>query len=363
MSCVYRNGYYLEMPVRHLASYIHRYVAGSCPQTSSDIAEIITYCGELGIFDRELLSQSVITSREIQEHYSYVSARRKADRSKYWLLPEDNDRSAEKHSSPSETAINASQNGINAAEIPIHASQNGINAAEIPQSKGNKSKGNKSKANKTKQNESKAIESKAIESKAKQSKHASADEIFCDPAYANAADEPADAFAIADDDAGYSEAENAYDDDCFSDADADAEADDENDCYADDDADADAEYGEIAKAYYDAVGRHLNDADRADIDTIRHEGADDMLILYALKRVAARRQTVSIHSFRYFLPVIRDMLRENSQKAAPAAAPPYRRDRGFIHNDTVYDDPYAHCTTTEEYLDVLDREFRAAQAW
>ena len=32
MSCVYRNGYYLEMPVKRLAMYIHRYIAGSSSQ-------------------------------------------------------------------------------------------------------------------------------------------------------------------------------------------------------------------------------------------------------------------------------------------------------------------------------------------
>ena len=95
MSCIYRNGYYLEMPVKRLALYIYRYIAGTTSKTSDDVAEIILYCGELGLFDRELLDQSVLTSREIQEHYASVAARRKADKSKYWLLPEESDAACE----------------------------------------------------------------------------------------------------------------------------------------------------------------------------------------------------------------------------------------------------------------------------
>ena len=346
MSCIYRNGYYLEIPINRLAAYIRRYIAGSCPQTGKDIAEIITYCGELGIFDRELLSRSVLTSREIQEHYSCVSARRKADRSRYWLLPETTDKPSEERPSPAETDIpaaeitmnvtetdiNAAETDINAAETRINAAETKINAAIIPQSKANKSKANESKANETKPNESKANQSKA-----NQSKHVSADEIFCDPAYAFA-----DAFADADADAG---AENASDDG-FSAADADS-----------------AGYGEIEKAYYAAVGKSLNDTDRADIDTIRGEGADDRLILNAVNRVASRRQKIKINSFRYFLPMIRDMLRKtDGQTYAPVK--PAAHPRGdFIHNDTQYDDPYAGCVTTEEYLAALDREFSCARAW
>ena len=349
MSCVYRNGYYLEMPIKRLASYIYRYVAGSCTQNSSDIAEMIIYCGELGIFDKELLSQSVITSREIQEHYSNVSARRKADKSKYWLLPENTDKPSEEKHAPAETGINATETGINAAETGIIATETGINATEtginaaiIPQSKANKSK-----ANETKQNQIKANQSKS-----KQSKHTSADEIFCDPDDTGPADGPADGFAW-DAAAGNIGEEYAAADDAFAD-DAAGEKEEKDD---------DDGYSEIEEAYYAAVGRNLNDTDRADIDTIRREGADDRLIIYAVKRVASRRPPVKINSFRYFLPKIRDMLSERDETTYRAPRPSYRRDDGFIHNDTQYENPYAHCTTTEEYLAVLDREFRSQKGW
>ena len=274
MSCVYRNGYYLEMPINRLASYIYRYIAGTCTQNSHDIAEMINYCGELGLFDKELLGQSVITSREIQEHYSSVAARRKADKSKYWLLPPSNDSPSREneetqkgHSAaetpvlPAETPVLTAETPVFAAKTRINDAETQINAAIIPQSKENKSKANKSKQNQSKQNQSKANQSKANHSKAKQNTRMSADEIFCEPD----ADE---AFACDDADTG----ENGYD----------ADADEAFACGDD----ADMGYDDIENAYYTAAGRMLNDTDKADIDVIRGEGADDSLIIYAIRKVA-----------------------------------------------------------------------------
>ena len=377
MSCVYRNGYYLEMPINRLASYIYRYIAGTCTQNSHDIAEMINYCGELGLFDKELLGQSVITSREIQEHYSSVAARRKADKSKYWLLPPSNDspsrenEETQKGHSAAETPVLTAETPVFAAKTRINDAETQINAAIIPQSKENKSKANKSKQNQSKQNQSKANQSKANQSKAKQNTRMSADEIFCEPD----ADE---AFACDDADTG----ENGYDADadeafaCDDDADTgengyDADADEAFACGDD----ADMGYDDIENAYYTAAGRMLNDTDKADIDVIRGEGADDSLIIYAIRKVASRRNRQKINSFRYFMSIIRELMQETKQNihqtyhsnhhAKPASPPMHypQYNDGFIHNETVYEDPYAACTTNEEYLAVLDREFNSAPRW
>ena len=60
MSCIYRNGYYLEMPIKRLALYIYRYIAGTTSKTSDDVAEIIMYCGEIGLFDSGLLGLALL---------------------------------------------------------------------------------------------------------------------------------------------------------------------------------------------------------------------------------------------------------------------------------------------------------------
>ena len=107
----------------------------------------------------------------------------------------------------------------------------------------------------------------------------------------------------------------------------------------------------------------MKESDREYIKTLRGEGADDRLMIEAMNKVASREKKRNINSFRYFMPMIRDMLCESGKK--PGSAPPEQvlSDDGFIHGDAVYEDPYAGCTTTEEYIAVLDREIKCPSRW
>ena len=367
MSCIYRNGYYLEMPIKRLALYIYRYIAGTTSKTSDDVAEIIMYCGEIGLFDSGLLGQSVLTSREIQEHYASVSARRKADKSKYWLLPNSADEPCEETSpsqSAEKTGVFAAKTSVYAAETRVSDTNNGISAAIIPQSKEKQSKADKSKANKTKPNESKAEQSKSKSKSARMS----ADEIFCVPEQSVCPNMPAAGMAAAAAGNEYefadaytaSAAGNEY---AFADEYAAAAAGNEYefaDTYA---ADTDAGYGAIENAYMTVTGKKLNSTDKAYIDEIKREGAYVGLIVQALKKVASRKKAQKINSFRYFMPMIRDMLKEAEIKPESAYQKQMSSDDGLLHNDTVYDDPYANCTTTEEYLAELERQSQCTPSW
>ena len=366
MSCIYRNGYYLEMPIKRLALYIYRYIAGTTSKTSDDVAEIIMYCGEIGLFDSGLLGQSVLTSREIQEHYASVSARRKADKSKYWLLPNSAAEPCEETSpsqSAEKTGVFAAKTSVYAAETRVSDTNNGISAAIIPQSKekqskekqskADKSKADKSKANKTKPNESKAEQSKSKSKSKSKSARMSADEIFCVPEQSVCPNMPAAGMAAA-------AAGNEY---AFADGYAAAAAGNEYefaDTYADD---TDAGYGAIENAYMTVTGKKLNSTDKAYIDEIKREGAYVGLIVQALKKVASRKKAQKINSFRYFMPMIRDMLKEAEIKPESAYQKQMSSDDGLLHNDTVYDDPYANCTTTEEYLAELERQSQCTPSW
>ena len=357
MSCIYRNGYYLEMPIKRLALYIYRYIAGTTSKTSDDVAEIIMYCGEIGLFDSGLLGQSVLTSREIQEHYASVSARRKADKSKYWLLPNSADEPCEETSpsqSAEKTGVFAAKTSVYAAETRVSDTNNGISAAIIPQSKEKQSKADKSKADKSKANKTKPNESKAEQSKSKsKSARMSADEIFCVPEQSVCPNMPAAGMAAA-------AAGNEYE---FADGYAAAAAGNEYefaDTYA---ADTDAGYGAIENAYMTVTGKKLNGTDKAYIDEIKREGAYVGLIVQALKKVASTKKAQKINSFRYFMPMIRDMLKEAEIKPESAYQKQMSSDDGLLHNDTVYDDPYANCTTTEEYLAELERQSQCTPSW
>ena len=301
ISRIYKNGYYLEVPLDALSAQIFRVIGSKWVESMGKITEIIRYCGEIGLFDPELLARSVLTSEEIQRNYSYVSARRKADRSKYWLLSEPDggqtDNSPQKTSHSRETEVIAAKNDV-------FASETGINAAIIPQSR------EEAEAEKTRVNEMRAD---AEQTQSRREEMQRGNGTFCGTETAAAAALPAA-----------------------------------------------AGYGEIDRVFFGTVGRHLGETDMEDIDVLRGEGAEDSLITSVIGKVASRGGTKRpnrINSFRYFMPIIREKL---SGRSCPPSAPPneyaYVSD-GFIHNASEDYDPYAGCTTTEEYLAVLDSEY------
>ena len=372
---VYKNGYYLEIPVNYLAAQIKRSIGDKWIDMDT-VIEIIDFCAEIGLLDKRLLAQSVITSEELQRNYSYVSARRKADRSKYWLLPDENENSDE-ISSETETASSAayipdvkqnqtvnginsteipkaqncqSDNGINAAAIPLKEdikSDNGINAAVITQSREENSREENSKAEQKKEYELKAEQSKAEQSSTFKSARKSADEIFLSDdcaddycrSHAAATDGGEDLPAADDDDyswvitpPGWSFNDQLPIVDMTSVAAASpaaANADNVN-AHA---AAAAADYEKIDKAFFAAVGTHLSPADRENIDALFREGADNYMIIYALNKVASRHDQKKIFSFSYFIPMIREMIGELNSSLSNGKKKKLPADYGFIHND------------------------------
>ena len=372
---VYKNGYYLEIPVNYLAAQIKRSIGDKWIDMDT-VIEIIDFCAEIGLLDKRLLAQSVITSEELQRNYSYVSARRKADRSKYWLLPDENENSDE-ISSETETASSAayipdvkqnqtvnginsteipkaqncqSDNGINATVIPLKEdikSDNGINAAVITQSREENSREENSKAEQKKEYELKAEHSKAEQSSTFKSARKSADEIFLSDdcaddycrSHAAATDGGEDLPAADDDDyswvitpPGWSFNDQLPIVDMTSVAAASpaaANADNVN-AHA---AGAAADYEKIDKAFFAAVGTHLSPADRENIDALFREGADNYMIIYALNKVASRHDQKKIFSFSYFIPMIREMIGELNSSLSNGKKKKLPADYGFIHND------------------------------
>ena len=131
INLVYKNGYYIEVSPEQLALMIMRIIGNKWITDKALLLNVIGYCGEIGLFDRELLKQSVVTSVGIQRRYNEITARNKTDKSKYWLLENDDSKTA---------SVSAPENTVSAAETRV-------SAAEIPQKK---SKEKKSKVNKSK---------------------------------------------------------------------------------------------------------------------------------------------------------------------------------------------------------------------
>lgn len=124
LSKVYRNGYYLEVPLDKLATQIVRIIGNRWIKEKNLVLQVIQYCADIGLFNNALLMQSVITSVGIQRRYSEVTVRNKVDKSKYWLLDKEENQVA---------LINIPQNTVSVAKTGISVAETKINATVIPQ--------------------------------------------------------------------------------------------------------------------------------------------------------------------------------------------------------------------------------------
>lgn len=141
LSKVYRNGYYLEVPLDKLATQIVRIIGNRWIKEKNLVLQVIQYCADIGLFNNALLMQSVITSVGIQRRYSEVTVRNKVDKSKYWLLDKEENQAA---------LINTPQNTVSVAKTGISVAETKINATFIPQKerKGKERKGKEMKGEK-----------------------------------------------------------------------------------------------------------------------------------------------------------------------------------------------------------------------
>ena len=168
LTMVYREGYYLEMSPDRLARQIIRWIGSQWVESREKVVEVLGFIAEVGLVDKALYRQGVITSAAIQRRYDEVAARRKTDRSKYWLLEaepaaETETIAAESAGCAAECVPNAAECAPNAPSAVPSAAETPHYAAESAQSKEKESKGNETRRNKTKAKETKQKESSAKE--------------------------------------------------------------------------------------------------------------------------------------------------------------------------------------------------------
>lgn len=89
LGIVYREGYYLELPLEKLAMMVMRIIGNRWVKSKDFVLQVIYYCADIGLFSRDLLLQDIVTSAGIQRRYAAVTARNKVDKRKYWLLLEE----------------------------------------------------------------------------------------------------------------------------------------------------------------------------------------------------------------------------------------------------------------------------------
>ena len=117
---IYHEGYYLEVPsMEQLAVKIIKTIGNRWVKKKDFVLQVIYYCADIGLFDKTLLNQNIITSAGIQRRYDSVTVRNKVNKDKYRLI--------DKNGQP---LLNAPQNSISVTETSISATEKDISATE-----------------------------------------------------------------------------------------------------------------------------------------------------------------------------------------------------------------------------------------
>lgn len=128
---VYENGYFLDVPLQQVCLTLCRDIGAKWIKSKNLVGQVIDYCADIGLFDKDLLRQNVMTSVGIQRRYDSVTVRNKVDKSEFWLLGKENCEAA---------LINAPKNGVSATETKVIATETEVSATNMPQIKVNKIK-------------------------------------------------------------------------------------------------------------------------------------------------------------------------------------------------------------------------------
>ena len=132
---VYRDkGYYLEIPLDKLAAKIIRIIGNRWVKNKDLVLQVIQYCADIGLFEKALLTQNVITSAGIQRRYSEVTVRNKVQKDRFWLIDKD----GQPLLSAPENGVSVEKTGISVAETPVNESDNRQKESKEKESKENK---------------------------------------------------------------------------------------------------------------------------------------------------------------------------------------------------------------------------------
>ena len=118
---IYENGYYLKIPIKQLRLSIIKDIGSKWIKNKDLVGQVIDYCAEIGLFDKDLLQQNVITSVGIQRRYDSVTVRNKVKKSEFWLLEKEN--SQEACTSAPKTEVSATETGVSATITSVSATE------------------------------------------------------------------------------------------------------------------------------------------------------------------------------------------------------------------------------------------------
>ena len=137
LTLVYQEGYYLEISVQSLARLIFRDIRGQNLTKVDRVIEVIYRIAECELIDSNLVEKGIITSSSIEKQWLISTARRRnIDKSKYWLLTQEEEQEALKctKSSMSESA-RITSNFINVDNNLVNVDNNLVNVDNNTQNK------------------------------------------------------------------------------------------------------------------------------------------------------------------------------------------------------------------------------------
>jgi len=131
---IYRDkGYYLEVEIDRLAIKLIKSMGNRWVRSKEAVKQVILYCADIGLFQKGLLSQGVITSVGIQRRYLKAKGRR-PNISDYWLLDEKNE---EPYINSPKTPSFEMQNRVMDPKTPCFAFNNPTKKSKVNKRKEN----------------------------------------------------------------------------------------------------------------------------------------------------------------------------------------------------------------------------------
>lgn len=116
LTVVYANGYYANLSKDKLSRMVIRKIGNKWIKSQKVVVQVIDYCADLGLFQKDLMLQNIITSVGIQKRYYKVAVKlmkRQLYSTEYWMLDQDGN-----------PLLNSPQNRIPSEENQIPSEEN-----------------------------------------------------------------------------------------------------------------------------------------------------------------------------------------------------------------------------------------------
>lgn len=139
LDLIYSNGFYVEAKIDKLSRTLVQKI-GSQWVKPNKCVEILTYCVNVGLFDKDLVQNNIWTSSGIQNRYFGImkQLKRVIDPNKEKYLLTDIVLNVQKNE------INSEETYINSEETYVNSEEIGVNSSKVKQNKTNEKKSNNS---------------------------------------------------------------------------------------------------------------------------------------------------------------------------------------------------------------------------